>query len=108
MNPKVPGTFARDPVLGRWIGTQRTSYRRGQMPQDRIDALEELGFKWRVTDAGGNSEASAAEAWNAMLEKLREYLEEHGRRTLDSLRPHSLSCSYFALLLRNLRCAQEL
>ena len=80
---QVPGTYAKDPVLGRWVGTQRTTYRRGQMSQDRIEVLESLGFQWRVSQerTSTDSAATSAAAWSAMFEKLKTFQEEKGMLT---------------------------
>ena len=44
----VPHSYTVDPTLARWVGTQRTAYRRKQMTEDRIEALESIGFEWRL------------------------------------------------------------
>lgn len=96
----VPGTFAKDPVLGRWVGTQRTSYRRGQMRKDRVDALEALGFQWRIMDsspginAATNPHKTATGAhktaadltaiWQMQFEKLRVFKMANGHCNVPS------------------------
>jgi Helicase associated domain len=113
---QVPGSYARDPVLARWVGTQRTTYRRGQMPQDRINALEAIGkfhqdkrstewsllrqlescncklggrtgFQWRVTD-GTLSFSSNSANWHAMVEKLKTFKEKNGKTGWLPLQTH--------------------
>lgn len=54
----VPSKYAENPELGVWVGTQRTQYRlfmasrdsgtltMSNMNEDRIRALESLGFSW--------------------------------------------------------------
>jgi hypothetical protein len=49
--------FANNPSLGNWCGNIRTAYNKIQkgrkttsnLSQDRIEHLEEIGFKWRVS-----------------------------------------------------------
>lgn len=54
----VPSKYAENPELGIWVGTQRTQYRlhmkgresgnltMSNMNEDRIRALDSLGFSW--------------------------------------------------------------
>ena len=48
----VPRNFKSDPVLARWVNEQRRAYskfqnkQKSQMNQQRIDALENIGFVW--------------------------------------------------------------
>jgi len=54
----VPRKYLVNPLLGNWCSTMRCSYnqiQQGQTPkrnltQDQIERLEEIGFKWRVTN----------------------------------------------------------
>ncbi|PZT57452.1 Helicase associated domain protein [Paenibacillus silvae] len=34
--------------LGKWVGYQRDSYKKGKMTQERIDKLNAIGFQWEV------------------------------------------------------------
>jgi len=45
---KVPYRFkTKDGYgLGIWVSNRRRDYKRGKLPQDRIDQLEALGFIW--------------------------------------------------------------
>jgi hypothetical protein len=58
----VPTKFTDNPALGRWVSTQRSQYKmfknneESQMTQDRIERLESLSFKWRMTESGEHSE----------------------------------------------------
>ena len=38
--------------LGKWVGTQRTNYRKGKLSQDRIDRLNGIGFDWTPPRGG--------------------------------------------------------
>jgi response regulator of citrate/malate metabolism len=54
-NCAVPQRYANNPQLGKWCDHMRTAYKtiqKGMKPhrnlsQDRIDRLEEIGFKWK-------------------------------------------------------------
>lgn len=41
----VPGGY-KEKALAQWVNNQRTINRRGRLPQDRIDQLNDLGFVW--------------------------------------------------------------
>lgn len=45
---RVPVLWEEDPVLGRWVSTQRKFRREGRLPQSRIDRLDGLGFHWAI------------------------------------------------------------
>ena len=47
---QVPYTFVdKDGVaLGKWVSRQRDVYHAGKLPVEKIAALNELGFVWRV------------------------------------------------------------
>ncbi len=58
----------QDMQFDSWIRTQRTSYRKGTLTQERIDALESIGFPW---------EYLKDTAWEEMFSALCEYQKEH-------------------------------
>lgn len=70
----VPGDYVcYGKRLGRWIGTQRTDYKKRINPrftQERIELLEAIGMVW---DAGIDSE----ERWQAMYQLAKEYYDVH-------------------------------
>ena len=47
-NCNVPCRYAANPSLGRWVDNQRQSHKKGEIPDDRVERLEGLGFKWVV------------------------------------------------------------
>ena len=57
----VPYKYSTDPSLGNWCNTIRCSYKKiqqGQTPhisltQDRIERMEEIGFKWNLKENVG-------------------------------------------------------
>lgn len=57
--------------LGRWIGTQRQNYRKGNNPfftKERIELLESIGMVWNVKEA----------AWQEMWTELVRYKQING------------------------------
>lgn len=44
----VPTQYKENPVLGHWVSTQRTRYRRGKLAVERVRRLNEIGFEWEV------------------------------------------------------------
>lgn len=50
----VPIAYVTEGVaLGRWVGYQRSTYRRGRLPQARVEALEALeGWHWERRTPG--------------------------------------------------------
>ena len=52
----VPQKWSENPQLGRWVSTQRSQYRlyqegkKSQMTEERIQALEDIGFSWDAQD----------------------------------------------------------
>eukprot|EP00951_Prasinocladus_malaysianus_P040061 scaffold455737_cov15-Prasinocladus_malaysianus.AAC.1 len=60
----VPRDYADDPALGAWVHEQRERKRKGQLPDDKVEKLEELGFQFR----------SAQEIlWDEQFERLEAY-----------------------------------
>jgi len=50
---RVPQQFPLNPLLGRWVTTQRQSYKKylkgdssSKMTEERIQLLEKVGFEW--------------------------------------------------------------
>ena len=58
--------------LGKWVGTQRTNYRKGKLSQDRIDRLSNIGFKWAL------KEADSTVPWETRFNELVQYKAKHG------------------------------
>jgi hypothetical protein len=44
----VPQHWRENKRLGKWVNTQRTSYKRGKLPADRQQKLNEIGFSWHL------------------------------------------------------------
>ena len=54
--------------LGEWVHTQRRFYSKGKLPQERIHALEEVGFVWDLKD----------KLWSARFVEIQKYKNQHG------------------------------
>ena len=73
---QVPSNYTvdNDVNLGNWVNNQRTQYKNflagkySPMTQERIDALETLGFDWGAASIG----------WKGHLQKLVQFKELHG------------------------------
>ena len=59
--------------LGRWVDTQRTSYKRNEMPKHRIDLLNGVDFAWVAPNA-----STDVVPWTSRFEELERYKSEHG------------------------------
>ena len=57
-----------DSVLGSWVSIQRRRHQRGELPPDKIKAMEKLGFDWDPFET----------RWEEMHQELVRYKEEHG------------------------------
>jgi len=69
-HPNVPEIYEQDIDLGKWVGSQRSLYRRGALTQDRVDALVSMGFDF----APGDQSIS----FEDRIQQLNEYKEMHG------------------------------
>ena len=75
----VPLLYHADPSLGRWVNSQRTCYRRQTLRQERIQALESIGFEWRLKDNPPAVNMPENDSnWEAMFGRLETYKEEYG------------------------------
>jgi hypothetical protein len=63
----VPTRYVEDPELGQWVMTQRVSYIRNEISEERINHLESIGFVWGVFDV----------KWMGMYQKLVTYKKEY-------------------------------
>ena len=67
-NCNVPKNWPQNPILGRWVRTQRSRYNRGKLSDERIRRLEEIGFVWGTLEP----------AWEEMFTALLAYRDAHG------------------------------
>ena len=89
-------TLGSHASLGNWVRTQRGRRRRGQLSQEQIRILDELGFCWGVRRKAFQPKARMTEAeinqatWESMYEVLVAYQQAHGHcRVPLSTRDHS-------------------
>eukprot|EP00540_Astrosyne_radiata_P001960 CAMPEP_0116846274 /NCGR_PEP_ID=MMETSP0418-20121206/13741_1 /TAXON_ID=1158023 /ORGANISM="Astrosyne radiata, Strain 13vi08-1A" /LENGTH=287 /DNA_ID=CAMNT_0004477497 /DNA_START=152 /DNA_END=1015 /DNA_ORIENTATION=- len=81
----VPHTFPSNPPLARWVKRQRYQYKlltegkQSSMTNDRIRALEEVGFIWDSHEA----------AWEDRLRELLEYKTKNGNCLVPSNYPEN-------------------
>lgn len=72
---KVPIT---DPQIGQWVSSQRKSYHRGTLCQDRREKLDEVGFIWTIHSAYERDMSLSVSKWRDMFAMLVEFHREHG------------------------------
>ena len=65
--------------LGTWVNNQRKVYLAGSLPQDRVDRLNSIGFKWVLVPR------HLIVPWETRFNELVEYKAEHGNSNV----PHS-------------------
>ena len=44
----VPQRYFKNPSLGAWVSQKRNDFKKGDLSEDRIARLEEIGFVWNV------------------------------------------------------------
>ena len=60
--------------LGIWVQKQRQNYWKGKLSDERIVALNDLGFMWKI----GPSKNEWDDRWKTRLEELKQYKDENG------------------------------
>ena len=93
----VPRHCSANPKLGRWVDTQRTSYRLQKLrkpsplTQERIDVLNEIGFEWspsekmsKGSEIGGNKTPKTKYTpWNTRYNELQRFEAKYGHVLVD-------------------------
>ncbi|HRJ08029.1 MAG TPA: helicase associated domain-containing protein [Prosthecobacter sp.] len=51
----VPQKGGGDKLLGKWVNTQRTHFKRGTLKPERVQQLKEVGFVWNTKVPRGES-----------------------------------------------------
>ncbi len=80
-NCNVPIRYKGNPSLGQWVSTQRQEYgakKKGtktNITDERIKALEEVGFVWSLRDT---SKMAPRKSWDAHYASLVEFKEKNG------------------------------
>lgn len=77
----VPIRYKENPSLGQWVSTQRQEYgarkkgKKSNITDERITALEEIGFVWSLRDT---SKMAPRKTWDAHFETLKEFKQKNG------------------------------
>jgi hypothetical protein len=64
----VPRSYKKDPKLGIWVNTQRASYNKKELSEERINLLESICFVWKMR---------VILPWDDMFQKLVAYKKQH-------------------------------
>ena len=74
----VPRGFEKNPPLGEWVNRQLSLQRKDDLPADRWQKLEDIGFPWRVGSGPVRNESTHDKKWHRQYQKLVGYYREHG------------------------------
>lgn len=74
--------------LNTWVSSQRVMYRKGQLSEERIKKLEEIGMFWGTR---------AEREWNEQFDDARLYYIEHGNLNVSKeyISPHGKKTKYW-------------
>lgn len=64
----------KHPTLGIWVNNQRQGYKKNKLSSDRVTALNDLDFKWRIRD----DKEGFDRQWNKRLVELKKFKETNG------------------------------
>jgi len=64
----VPARLLKNKQLANWVTVQRKNYKKGQIDEDKIKRLDDIGFVWNPLES----------KWEEMFEALVEYKKESG------------------------------
>jgi hypothetical protein len=85
VNVKRAFNDGKKPHLGTWVQTQRTLYKSANLRQERIDALEAIGFRWRLNNMEIKNQMMVDEAaWNKVFDRLVKYKQQFGHTNVPS------------------------
>ena len=77
----VPMGFIENPVLSRWVRTQRGNYTQKKLYEKRVRKLEEVGFLWKPDEA----------AWYENFQQLLQFHKLNGHFSVSSVDPEMKS-----------------
>lgn len=86
----IPSTYEENPTLGTWISFQRVQYKKGRLPEDRVQKLTDLGFVWDPLD----------NAWEEMFLTLCKFKEQKGHCNVPQLYPDNQKLGTWAAVQR--------
>jgi hypothetical protein len=68
--------------LGRWVRQQRAQYRLQKLTREKVDALDSIGFQWKLQHQmkprNKISTDAFDESFRRMVERVVLYIEKHG------------------------------
>ena len=73
--------WPENPLLGRWVSSQRYIYNRGKLKKENEDRLNSIGFVWKVPRSAKPPKVSTSkleEQWQQMFGRFKEYAKVHG------------------------------
>mmetsp|Transcript_27802 Transcript_27802/g.43734 ORF Transcript_27802/g.43734 Transcript_27802/m.43734 type:complete len:752 (-) Transcript_27802:44-2299(-) len=94
----VPLKYPKNSALGAFVNRQRTEHRKLQqgihssLTEERINSLNELGFKWQMR--------VSRTPWEQRLKELREFKEVHGHCNVPSTWPENQPLAYWVFKQR--------
>jgi len=68
-NSLVPTHCKENPQLGKWVSSQRTSYKKNTLTKMRMKLLNDVGFVWSIIPN---------HSWGQMYSRLLEFKTKHG------------------------------
>jgi hypothetical protein len=75
----VPTRWEANRPLGKWVDKQRRLFKKSQLPQDRVDKLNDIGFAWSLGHVKNLGPSSADEAnWSVRFNELKEFKQQTG------------------------------
>lgn len=64
----IPRNCKQNPVLGTWVTSQRANYKKGKLPNEKIELLNNINFDWAPHET----------IWYKSYNELKMYNELHG------------------------------
>lgn len=71
----VPSSWKEDRLFSRWISELRLEYKKGLLPKEKIESLNELDFEWEPINA---------KEWELMLVELKNFRERYNHLEVPS------------------------
>ena len=72
---RVPAEWNENPQLAHWVAVQRAARKAGKLSDERIRALDALGFDWDIASTGSNASRAARNDWQEIFEKVKAFKE---------------------------------
>lgn len=104
---RVPAEWYENPQLAHWEAVQRAARRAGRLSDDRIGALDALGFVWVIASNGSDASRAARSDWQEMFEKVKAFREAHGHFVFPQKTPLADWAIAQRILRRRKRLAPE-